>query len=78
MSQLEKLIQLFLSYPVEVRFEEVRRILTAFGFEEVRSKGSHHTFRHEDGRIQVVPKKEGQKVKGIYIKQIVKLLRLEE
>ncbi|MFM6282651.1 MAG: type II toxin-antitoxin system HicA family toxin [Dolichospermum sp.] len=50
----------------------------AFGFEEVRSKGSHHTFRHEDGRIQIVPKKEGQKVKGIYIKQIVKLLRLEE
>ena len=66
MSQLEKLIQLFLSHPVEVRFEEVR------------ANGSHHTFRHEDGRIQVVPKKEGQKVKGIYIKQIVKLLRLEE
>ncbi|MBD2690245.1 type II toxin-antitoxin system HicA family toxin [Anabaena catenula] len=78
MTQLDKLIQLFLSHPVEVRFEDVRRILIAFGFEEVRSKGSHHTFRHEDGRIQIVPKKEGQKVKVIYIKQIVKLLRLEE
>ncbi|MBK1989203.1 type II toxin-antitoxin system HicA family toxin [Sphaerospermopsis aphanizomenoides BCCUSP55] len=78
MTQMDKLIQLFLSHPVEVRFEEVRRILIAFDFEEVRSKGSHHTFRHEDGRIQIVPKKDGQKVKGIYIKQIVKLLRLEE
>jgi hypothetical protein len=27
-------------------------------------------FRHEDGRMQIIPKKGGQKVKRVYIKQI--------
>ncbi len=73
-----KLVKLFLSEPVEVRFEEVRALLNAFGFEEVRSKGSHHIFRNSAGRTQVVPKKSGQKVKRAYVKEIVDLLNLEE
>ncbi|MFB2878305.1 type II toxin-antitoxin system HicA family toxin [Floridanema aerugineum] len=78
MSQLEKLIKFFLSYPTEARFEDVERLLTAFDFEEVRSKGSHHIFLHEDGRQLTIPKKGGKKVEKIYIKQITKLLRLED
>lgn len=73
-----KLVKLFLSEPVEVRFEEVCALLNAFGFEEVRSKGSHHTFRDPEGRTITVPKKGGQKVKRTYIKEIVSLLNLEE
>lgn len=61
--KLLKLVELFLSEPVEVRFEEVRALLNAFGFEEVRSKGSHHIFRNSEGQTQVVPKKSGQRVK---------------
>ncbi|MEG4917131.1 type II toxin-antitoxin system HicA family toxin [Microcoleus sp. B13-B6] len=53
-------------------------ILTAFGFEEKRSKGSHHTFRNADGLKITVSKKGGKKVKGVYVKQIVVLLKLEE
>ncbi|HAZ47988.1 MAG TPA: type II toxin-antitoxin system HicA family toxin [Cyanobacteria bacterium UBA11369] len=53
-------------------------ILTAFGFEEKRSKGSHHSFRDSAGRTITVPKKGGQKVKGVYVQQIVELLNLEE
>ncbi len=78
MSQLEKLIKFFLSYPTEARFEDVKRLLTAFDFEEIRSRGSHHTFQHEDGRTQIVPKQGGKKVGKVYIKQIVELLRLED
>ncbi|GAP94926.1 type II toxin-antitoxin system HicA family toxin [Leptolyngbya sp. NIES-2104] len=73
-----KLVELFLSEPVEVRFEEVRALLNAFDFEEVRSKGSHHTFRDSEGRTITVPKKGGQKVKRTYIKEVVSLLKLEE
>jgi predicted RNA binding protein YcfA (HicA-like mRNA interferase family) len=64
--------------PPEVRFEDVRYLLEAFGFEEKRSKGSHHSFRDSQGRKITVPKKGGQKVKGIYVQQIVELLNLEE
>ncbi|RAM50638.1 MAG: type II toxin-antitoxin system HicA family toxin [Hapalosiphonaceae cyanobacterium JJU2] len=53
-------------------------LLEAFGFEEKRSKGSHHSFRDSLGRTITVPKKGGQKVKGVYVQQIVELLNLQE
>ncbi|MEQ8468035.1 type II toxin-antitoxin system HicA family toxin [Coleofasciculus sp. E1-EBD-02] len=78
MGKLEKLVEQFLNKPPEVRFEDVRYLLEAFGFEEKRSKGSHHSFRDSQGRKITVPKKGGQKVKGVYVQQIVELLNLEE
>jgi predicted RNA binding protein YcfA (HicA-like mRNA interferase family) len=76
MGKLEKLIQQFLNHPPEVRFEDVRYLLEAFGFVEIRSRGSHHSFRNEIGQKVVIPKKGGQKVKGVYVKLIVDLLDL--
>ncbi len=78
MGKLEKLVEQFLNKPSEVRFEDLRYLLEAFGFEEKRSKGSHHSFRDSQGRKITVPKKGGQKVKGIYVQQIVELLKLEK
>ena len=78
MSKLSKLVAKFLSNPPEVRFEEVRYVLEAFSFDEVRSTGSHHIFRNKQGVKITVPKKGGQKVKGVYVKQIVELLDLED
>jgi predicted RNA binding protein YcfA (HicA-like mRNA interferase family) len=74
MGKLKKLIQQFLNHPPEVRFEDVRYLLEAFGFVEIRSRGSHHSFRNEIGQKIVIPKKGGQKVKGVYVKLIVDLL----
>ena len=76
MSKLDKLIQQFLNYPPEVRFEDVRYLLEAFGFVEIRFRGSHHSFRNEIGQKVVIPKKGRQKVKGVYVKLIVDLLNL--
>ena len=78
MGKLEKLVEQFLREPPEVRFDEVFYLLTAFGFEEKRVKGSHHTFRNQAGLKITVPKKGGKMVKGVYAKQIVALLKLEE
>ncbi|HEY9666504.1 MAG TPA: type II toxin-antitoxin system HicA family toxin, partial [Coleofasciculaceae cyanobacterium] len=69
MGKLKKLIEQFLNQPPEVRFEDVRYLLEAFSFEEKRSKGSHHSFRDSLGRKITVPKKGGQRVKGIYVQQ---------
>lgn len=77
--KLTKLVKRFLSEPPEVRFEEARYLLEAFGFVEVRSKGSHHIFRHPDKRMQItIPKSGGKRVKKPYVKEIVRLLKLEE
>lgn len=35
--------------------QEVVRILNNLGFIEVRQKGSHKQFRHQDGRATTVP-----------------------
>ncbi|MCX5982619.1 MAG: type II toxin-antitoxin system HicA family toxin [Nostocales cyanobacterium LacPavin_0920_SED1_MAG_38_18] len=78
MSKLKKLVVKFLKLPPEVRFEDVCYLLEAFGFEEKRSQGSHHSFRDSQGRKVTVPKTGGQKVKGVYVQQIVELLNLEE
>ncbi len=78
MSKLEKLIGQFLRDPPEVRFDDVWYLLTAFGFEEKRSQGSHHTFRNSAGLKITVPKKGGKMVKGVYVQQIVSLLNLNE
>jgi predicted RNA binding protein YcfA (HicA-like mRNA interferase family) len=56
----------------------VRYLLEAFGFQEKSSKGSHHSFRDSEGRKVTVPKKGGQKVKRVYVQQIIELLSLEE
>jgi predicted RNA binding protein YcfA (HicA-like mRNA interferase family) len=78
MSRLKKLVEQFLKQPVEVRFEDVRYLLEAFGFEEKRSKGSHYSFRDSLGKIVTVPKKGEQKVKGVYVQQIVEMLNLQD
>ena len=78
MTKLEKLVGSFLSNSSDFRFSDVEKVLSAFGFQEVRSKGSHHMFRHSDGRkLPPIPKK-GTKVKKIYIRRIVQLLELAE
>jgi predicted RNA binding protein YcfA (HicA-like mRNA interferase family) len=75
--KLEKLIELFLRQPPEVRFADVLYLLEAFGYTEQRSKGSHHTFSDPDGQTIVIPKVSGQKVKRVYVKRIIELLDLD-
>jgi predicted RNA binding protein YcfA (HicA-like mRNA interferase family) len=78
MSRTEKLIQSFLAEPSEVNFSDVEKLLELFGFEQKSCEGSHHIFRHEDGRKITVPTKYGRRVKKIYIKKINAILRLGE
>ncbi|HPA47335.1 MAG TPA: type II toxin-antitoxin system HicA family toxin [bacterium] len=36
------------------------RFLESLGFEEIRSRGSHHFFRHPDGRTATIPVHAGE------------------
>lgn len=77
MGKLEKLVEQFVGGLAEASFEDVRYLLEAFGFEEKRSKGSHHIFGNNRGQAITIPKKGGKKVKKVYIKRVVDLLNLE-
>ena len=78
MSKLDKILNKFRQKPPEVNFSEVVYVLQSYGFEEKRIKGSHHSFRNSEGLKITIPKKGGQKVKGIYVQKLLKLLELEE
>jgi predicted RNA binding protein YcfA (HicA-like mRNA interferase family) len=50
--------------------QEVVRILENLGFAQVRQKGSHKQFRHEDGRATTVPFHKGRDISPRLLKQI--------
>lgn len=41
---------------------QIIRALQHFGFEVIRTRGSHHYLRHPDGRITVVPVHRGETI----------------
>lgn len=47
MGKLSKLIKYLLSRPPETRFEDINYVLEAFGYQEIRVRGSHHAFENE-------------------------------
>ena len=76
MSKLDKLLKKLLNDPPELDYDDVYYILVAFGFQEISSKGSHHTFRNNEKLKITVPKQGEKTVKRTYLKQIVKPLKL--
>jgi predicted RNA binding protein YcfA (HicA-like mRNA interferase family) len=51
---------------------EVITILEVLGFVEVRQRGSHKQFRHQDGRSTTVPVHSGRDISPILLRQIAK------
>jgi predicted RNA binding protein YcfA (HicA-like mRNA interferase family) len=56
--------------------QEVVRILENLGFLEVRQKGSHKQFRHEDGRATTVPFHKGRDISPRLLRQIANDINL--
>ena len=52
--------------------KEVAAILIHLGFQEVRQRGSHKQFRHNDGRGTTVPFHTGRDISSILLRQICK------
>ncbi len=73
MSQLEKLIEKIKRANTDVPLKDLEKILTTFGYEKVRQKGSHVHFRKKGAPFFTVPTHE-KKVKIVYVKEILKLL----
>lgn len=57
------------SIPV-LKPQEVVQILQALGFVEVRQRGSHKQFRHDDGRGTTVPFHKGRDVSPTLLRRI--------
>lgn len=79
MSQLDKLVEQFLKEPPEVLFNDVAKVLEAFGYTERPSGGgSHRAFVKPSHRPKIVPTVKGRRVKRPYVRMIIDNLELEE
>lgn len=79
MSHLDKLVEQFLKQPPEVLFEDVAKVLEAFGFEERPSGGgSHRAFAKSGHPPKIVPTVKGRLVKRAYVRMIIENLNLED
>jgi predicted RNA binding protein YcfA (HicA-like mRNA interferase family) len=76
MGDIDKLVERICRRPPEARFDDVRRMLEAFGWDMRRQKGSHVTFV-KTGRAILVISKHNEKVKRAYLDDICEQLGLE-
>lgn len=76
MSRREKLRQKLRNQPANCNMQDVQTLLQRFGFELVRTHGSHRIFVYDDGELfeQIVVPLHGRKVKKIYIQKVTALL----
>ncbi|MCP4397562.1 MAG: type II toxin-antitoxin system HicA family toxin [bacterium] len=58
-------------YPI-LKAKAAVAILERLGFREVRQRGSHKQFRHDDGRCTTVPVHKGRDLSPILVRQIAK------
>ena len=78
MAPLDKIIERLLRRPPEADFDDVRAVLEGSGWTFARESSSHCSFTKPGERTMVIPKVSGGKVKGTYVKQLIKLLDLDK
>ena len=75
MSKRQKRLEKLRQNPKDVSFESLRQVLEDFGFEFVRSSGSHHSFHViVDGQIRLFVLPYRQPVKTIYVREALELI----
>jgi len=69
-----KLWRKALDSPNNLRFDDLVRLLHAFGFQKLRVSGSHHIFDHSEMPEQVNIQDRGGKAKPYQVRQFIKLV----
>ena len=77
-TQFDRLIQRIRARPPEARFNDVCRLLEAYGWTLKRQTGSHAQFTKPGERTQSVPLVRGRTVKRYILDQIIDRLGLDE
>jgi len=56
----------------QLKARDVIKALGKLGFYEVRQKGSHRCFKHQDGRFTLVPVHRGEDISRGLLRQILR------
>lgn len=78
MSQWDKLLKRILSLSKDMRFEELKKVLEAYGYEMCNpiSGSSHYTFRKNHANPITIPKHEP--IKKIYVEMVKSVVEAED
>ena len=78
MSQWDKLLSRILALEPDVRFEELRRVLEAYGYTMAAPRGgsSHYTFRKPGCQPITIPRHKP--VKKVYVQMVKAVVESEE
>ncbi len=78
MSRWEKLLQRILTLSRELRFDELRKVLEAYGYTMHAPRGgsSHYTFRKPGCQPITIPKHEP--IKKVYVEMVRQVVESEE
>ena len=77
MSKWDKLIDNICSLSLDLRFNELRKVLEAYGYEMKPPKGgsSHYTFRKKGCQPITIPKHEP--IKKVYVEMVRQIVESE-
>lgn len=54
MAGIDKIIEKMKVQPRGIRYEEAVKVLEYYGYQHVRTKGSHHQFRNQNGDVTTI------------------------
>jgi predicted RNA binding protein YcfA (HicA-like mRNA interferase family) len=76
MTKRDKLRQKLRNPSADTNMRDIQTLLESFGFVLVRIRGSHYIFEYDDGEQskQLVFPLHGNKVKRMYIKEVIKII----
>ena len=69
MAGVAKIVEKMKAQPRGIRFDEGVKVLEYYGYEHIRTKGSHHQFRNEDGDLTTI--KYSKPLKISYVTDIL-------
>lgn len=78
MTQLAKLEERIRARPPKARFDDVQRLLEAYGWRVAREKGSHVAFVKDGEQMLPFPKDGGRWVKRVYLDALCERLGLDD
>ncbi|PIP63253.1 hypothetical protein COW97_03520, partial [Candidatus Roizmanbacteria bacterium CG22_combo_CG10-13_8_21_14_all_34_12] len=59
-----------------LKARKIIKILNHLGFEKIRQEGSHIFFKHEDGRVTVIPFHQGKDIGKGLLRAIIDDIRI--
>lgn len=77
MTKRDKRLQKLHQNPKNVSFEDLESVMLDYGFELLRSSGSHHSFRiNIQGKYHLLVVPHSRPVKTVYVREALKLIEL--